>query len=251
MEDFETLLPAVPGDRLVVVMDRPHIARQDRPDALLTWANTHAYRLGSEWLEGYELVYYAAGLPAAPGRPASAVWPTGVALTELAVPATVAPGTALPITLKFTLLRPDWAEYDRLFTNLVGPNGKVVAGQETWLGQGNPGSLRLMTGDEGRWISAASGSRPRRLRASTRWWWALRVRAVFVPADAQLGAHRIDGGLVGGVLSPRPSHRADSIAARSVTLRKPTARTSCFQVSCETATRSGLRAAATRARSRG
>src|SRR3954467_3609461 len=44
-------------------------------------------------------------------------------------------------------------------------------------------------------------------------------------------------------LSPRPSHRADSIAARSVTFRKPTARTLCFQVSCETATGSGLRAA--------
>src|SRR5687768_8993916 len=42
-------------------------------------------------------------------------------------------------------------------------------------------------------------------------------------------------------LSPRPSQRADSIAARSVTFRKPTARTLCFQVSCEIATRSDLR----------
>ena len=180
-ESFEALWAATPGEELAVVMDRPHIARHREPDMLLTWLNTHAYRLGNEWIEGYEIVRYAALEPVQEHRAANLVWPTGVALTDYAVPRAVTPGTVLPVELTFTVLRRDWSQYDRLFTNLIGPDGRVLVGQENWLAYGNAGGAYLAAGAT-----------------------ALDQRGLYIPPEAPPGVYVLVVGFInaGGFVQP-------------------------------------------------
>jgi hypothetical protein len=126
---FESLLPAGPDARLAVVVDRAHIANYPG-DHLVSWLNEHAFRLESHWLEGYEIFHYA--ILHNPGAPTAVAleWPVGIALTEFAAPASVSPGSVLPVDLYLMCLRDDWLTSDVLFTHLVGPEGVVISGQD-------------------------------------------------------------------------------------------------------------------------
>jgi hypothetical protein len=126
---FESLLPAQPGARLAVVVDRAHIA--DYPgDNLVSWLNAHTYRLESHWLEAYEIYHYVVAPSTDPLTPAALEWPTGVAVTGFAAPTSVAPGSALLVDLHLVCLEDAWVTSDVLFTHLVGPAGVVISGQD-------------------------------------------------------------------------------------------------------------------------
>jgi hypothetical protein len=136
-EGFENLLTTARGAQLIVVIDRPHIASNYPGDRLAGWLNAQAYRLSGEWVAGYEVLRYADIDNPGASQPASYAWPTGVGLAAFSVPREVAAGEVLPIDLMFERRGGEWAALDRLFTNLVGPDGVVVAGHEDLLLHGN------------------------------------------------------------------------------------------------------------------
>jgi hypothetical protein len=165
-EGFERLLPAsslaaAPGAVLSVVVDRPHIASHYPGDALTSWLNTFAYRLGNDWVEGYERLQYAAPPNPAPPQTLALTWDTGLTLVEAQVPAQVPAGSALLIDLVFQCDTADWARADRLFANLIGPDGSQVAGQESLPQHGNLAAAGCQPGEDARdrrglWIPAGT-----------------------------------------------------------------------------------------------
>jgi hypothetical protein len=165
-DQFEALLPA--AGRLSLVVDRPHIASNYPGDALAGWLNQHAYRLGSAWIEGFEVIDYAAGAPAGPMEPAAITWPNGIALTAFTLPRSVLPGTALTMDLVFARVGAEWSAYDRFFANLVSPAGEVIAGHESELQFGQLA------------VTGWSDGQP-----------ALDRRGVWLPPDAPPGLYRL------------------------------------------------------------
>lgn len=158
-EPFDALLPDQAGARVYVVVDRPHIASHYPGDLLVSWMNGRAYRVGSDWIDGFELVGYAA--LSNTGRPVTAryTWPTGVALIEFAVPETVEVGGVLPLDLVLERVGASWSSGDRLFTNLVSEDGGLVFGQENELQYGHLAAAGWPTGiaardRRGLWVPA-------------------------------------------------------------------------------------------------
>ena len=127
--DFASLLPAEPGARLAVVVDRPHIASLYPADRLVGWLNANAYRFESHWVESYEIFHYATANTGAL-TPAALEWPNGIGLTSWAAPATVRRRTVMPIDLTLACASDEWGASDVLFTHLVAPDGAVISGQD-------------------------------------------------------------------------------------------------------------------------
>ena len=134
--DFASLLPAEPGARLAVVVDRPHIASLYPADRLVTWLNANAYRFESHWVESYEVFHYAVAKAGAP-MPSALEWPNGIALVAWAAPITVTRGAVLPVDLTLACVSDEWGTSDVLFTHLVAPDGAVISGQDGPLQYGN------------------------------------------------------------------------------------------------------------------
>lgn len=181
---FDALWPE-PGESLTVVVDRPHIASHYSGDQLVTWLNEHAYRWASDWQSGYEAFDYF--LPTDTGARISArwEWPNGVAVTSVDAPASARRGAVLPVTLALACLDDDWDRFDRLFTNLLGPEGTVLVGQEGPLLYGNLASAGWTIGET-----------------------ALDRRGIWLPTDAPSGEYELlvgfadEGGFVPLTLAP-------------------------------------------------
>ncbi len=163
---FGSLLPAEPGARIAVVVDRPHIASLYPGDRLVTWLNVNAYRLESHWLEGFEIFHYAVlvngGLP----TPSTFEWVNGITLTEWAVPTFAPRGSALPVDLQLKRVGEQKIAMDTLFTHLLAQDGTVISGQDGLLQYGNVGPRGLQFGQA-----------------------ALDQRGVWIPSDAPPGEY--------------------------------------------------------------
>ena len=136
-EAFDALLPDQASARVFVVVDRPHIASHYPGDRLVSWMNGRAYRVGSEWIDGFELVGYAALSNTGRAVAERYTWSMGVALVEFTAPETVPVGGVLPLDLVLERVGAHWSSSARLFTNLVSEDGGLVFGQENELQYGH------------------------------------------------------------------------------------------------------------------
>lgn len=127
-EGFETLLPG--SGRVDLVIDRPHIASLYPGDVLAAWLNERAYRLGSVWIDGYEVVTYEAGPNPGVRAEAAYAWSNGLALRSYTVPASVRSGGVVPLDFVFERVSGNGAAHHRFFANLIGPDGQLAAGHE-------------------------------------------------------------------------------------------------------------------------
>jgi hypothetical protein len=164
----DSLLPASNGARLAVVVDRPHIASLYPGDNLVAWANAHAYRFHSEWLEGHEIFYYAAYSTTADWTALEIDWPFGARLTGVAAPTQAARGAVLPVQVRWQCQSDLCASANQLFTNVVGPEGEVYAGQQGELQYGHLAT----TG----WAKAET---------------AIDQRGIWIPPEARPGVYQL------------------------------------------------------------
>ncbi len=81
VDPVQALKLSSPREYVRLLADAQAVVAQRESDRAQSEVDAAAYRLGNEWLEGFEVFRYTAGVnPAAP-QPASLSWPTGVALT--------------------------------------------------------------------------------------------------------------------------------------------------------------------------
>jgi hypothetical protein len=150
-EEFDPILEQTLGQQVALVMDRVHIDPAFSGKDLEWWLNEQLFRVGSEWLGGYELVRYAnlrsANLPTQEWSWQQAGYQFGDSflLRQFAVSQTqLQPGQTLGLQLEICRSGPE-PDFHHLFTHLQG-SGVQISGHD---GPLRYGGTSVVPWDEG------------------------------------------------------------------------------------------------------